>query len=300
MNGFTDSLKLVFWDAQLSQVQRWLFNHQLYAVVAGLILMSFIFPVHRWTKRTTIGMVHDYFYGVFHALVTFPVMVTSAFLLKTAIDEWTPWINLNLSKHLPITYQILLAIFFNDFLKYIAHYLSHKIRLLWHFHAIHHSQRELNPFTTKRTHIVESLFSNLCIGAVPLAIMGSPPKIWLAYFLISATWDYFIHSNLRISLGPLKYVFVSPLYHRLHHSCEREHADKNFGNNFVIWDILFGTADFDFSKNHGTGLIDSTIANEHSIHPHHIVRIFCAQWLYPFVMIYKDYKSSQLAQNTSA
>ncbi len=290
MQEFADSLLSVFTQAQARQIGHWLLNYQMYAVVAGLVVLSFVVPVYRWSRYTTASLAHDYFYGIFHTLVTFPIVVVSAFLLKDATDRWIPWINLNLYAYMPVVVQVLAAALINDFLKFISHYLRHKIRPLWHFHTIHHSQKELNPFTTKRTHIVESLFGALCINWIPLAVMGSPATVWAAYYLISAVWDYFVHSNLRISLGPLKYVLVSPLYHRLHHSSERRHFDKNFADQFVIWDILFGTADFDFRKDHPTGVPGAPIVHEHSVYPWNIIDTFCKQWMYPFKMIYKDYK----------
>lgn len=296
MQEFADSLLLVFAKAQVKQIGHWLLNYQLYAVVTGLVVLSFIVPVYRWTRQTTVSLAHDYFYGIFHTLITFPVLAVCAFLLKDATDEWIPWINLNLYAYAPGVLQVLAAVLINDFLKFISHYLRHKIRPLWHFHTIHHSQENLNPFTTKRTHIVESLFGIFCISWIPLAVMGSPAEVWVAYYLFSAVWDYFVHSNLRISLGPLKYVLVSPLYHRLHHSSERRHFDKNFADQFVIWDILFRTADFDFKKDHPTGVPAVPFAHEHSAHPWHIIETFGRQWIYPFKMIYKDFKESWSAR----
>lgn len=53
-----------------------------------------------------------------------------------------------------------------------------------------------------------------------------------------------LHSNVNWDFGPLRWVFVSPLYHRWHHTTEAEGLDKNFAGTFPIWDVLFGTAHF--------------------------------------------------------
>ena len=52
---------------------------------------------------------------------------------------------------------------------------------------------------------------------------------------------YFIHLNVRLSFGPLAWLIAGPQQHRIHHSRLPEHCDKNFGQFFPIWDVLFGT-----------------------------------------------------------
>jgi sterol desaturase/sphingolipid hydroxylase (fatty acid hydroxylase superfamily) len=56
------------------------------------------------------------------------------------------------------------------------------------------------------------------------------------------------HANLPWSYGPLGYVLVSPLFHRLHHAIGYGHEGRRHGCNFAVlfplWDMLFGTADY--------------------------------------------------------
>ena len=51
----------------------------------------------------------------------------------------------------------------------------------------------------------------------------------------------FQHANIDIRLGPLNYVFSAAPVHRWHHSRSREEADHNYGDNFIFWDVVFGT-----------------------------------------------------------
>lgn len=275
-----NDLLLVFSQAQGRQAAKWLLNYQLYLVVLGLVVLSLLFPVYRWTRQSTVSLVQDYFYGIFHTLVSLPALAVCSVLLSQSLGPSLP--SLGLASNLPPFVQVLVAILVNDFVKYLAHYLHHRIRPLWYFHTIHHSQEHLNPFTTKRTHVVENLFDMVFIGWIPLAIMGSSPQVWAAYFLFSVVWDYFIHSNLRISLGPLKYVLVSPLYHRLHHSSERRHFNKNYCDRLVLWDVVFGTADFNVEDACSTGVPDAGIAHEREWRPSDVLRTFWHQWIYPF------------------
>jgi sterol desaturase/sphingolipid hydroxylase (fatty acid hydroxylase superfamily) len=278
--------------AQAEQAAQWLFNYQVYAVVALLLLASLVRPAYRWTRKVWVSLGHDFFYGVVHTLIFYPLLVGCTAGLQAAIARWAPWLNMGLYQRLPGTAQVLLAIAIADFLQFISHYCRHKWRLLWHFHVLHHSQEQMNPFTTKRTHVVEGLFSRGVIMVLPLAIMGSPPKIWVAYYLLDAVWDYLIHSNLRLSFGPLKYIVVSPLYHRLHHSSLPRHYDKNFGDRFVIWDLLFGTACFDFTD-HPTGVNCPEFQREERIGLPYVVITYARQWLYPFRMVWRDMLSAR-------
>lgn len=279
----------VFWDAQQLQIGKWLLNYQLYAVVAGLLLLSAAFPIYCWTRRTSVGLAHDYFYGVVHTLLTFPILTIYAVILQSITSRWLPWIECDLLHGIPASAQIVLAIVVNDFLAFLSHYVRHKVRPLWHFHTIHHSQEQLNPFTTKRTHIVEQLFNRGVVKWIPLAMMGSTPEVWLIYYWYDAIWDYFVHSNLKLPWGPLKYVLVSPQYHRLHHSSLPKHFDKNFGDHFVIWDLIFGTASFDYEQAHPTGVPGTTFVQEQSLAPWKMAATFARQWWYPFRMLRTDY-----------
>jgi sterol desaturase/sphingolipid hydroxylase (fatty acid hydroxylase superfamily) len=55
---------------------------------------------------------------------------------------------------------------------------------------------------------------------------------------------HFIHSNTRLHLGILRVFFADNRFHRIHHSVQPEHFDKNFGSATTVWDRLFGTAHF--------------------------------------------------------
>ena len=294
MDNFWIDIVSAFQEAQRHEVLKWLFDWRLYAVVAGLVALSLLLPAERHTRRHGVSLLHDYFYGVIHTLIWVPVLALYLALLSHLTQEYAPGIQLNLVHYLPIPLQILVAALVNDFLGYVSHYLRHKVRFLWHFHTIHHSQEQLNPFTTKRTHIVEHLFSKGLIKWIPLAVMGSPLEVWLLYYLVDAAWDYFVHSNLRVSLGPLKWILVSPQYHRIHHSRLPEHFDKNFGDRFVIWDLLFGTACLAPGVYPPTGVPNVPFPHEASVKPWAMVTTYLRQWWYPFAMIFRD------ARGTSA
>ena len=156
--NFLNNLPSVWAEAQAKQIGRWLLNYRLYAVVIILLILSLLIPVYKWTTRTSASLFQDYFYGIFHTIVAFPIIALCIVLINDATDRWMPWMNLHLYKDIPGYLQIIIAALLTDFLRFTAHFLRHKIKYLWYFHTIHHSQEELNPFTTKRTHIVEKSF----------------------------------------------------------------------------------------------------------------------------------------------
>lgn len=298
MNEWLSSVQTMFLEAQHRHLWHWLLNWQLYAAVAVLLLATWLWPAQPRSSRTAASLSMDYTYGLVHTALVFPLLAVATVLVGWMIDARVPWLRLNLYAEIPAAAQVIVAIVITDASKFLSHVLHHRLRPLWHFHTIHHSQQTLNPFTTKRVHIGEKLVSTVCIGAPLLALMGSQPEVWLAYYLIDAVWDYFIHSNLRIDFGPLRYVFVSPLYHRLHHSTQPRHFDKNFADRFVIWDLLYGSADFDYRGLSDTGVPDSPIVHERRWSPDHLLAVYWQQFLHPFRMIARDVQTGRVEAAT--
>ena len=52
------------------------------------------------------------------------------------------------------------------------------------------------------------------------------------------------HGNIRLPLkldAMLRLVFVTPDFHRVHHSVHRVETNSNYGNILSLWDHLFGS-----------------------------------------------------------
>ncbi len=128
-----------------------------------------------------------------------------------------------------------------DFFYYWFHRWQHTWPLLWRQHMLHHSETALNATTAGRHHWLEEPIRVFTM-TLPLAILfpGEPVVAGIGGLVIGA-WVFFIHANLRLHLGPLTPVIVGPQLHRIHHSDQPQHTDKNFGAFFPIWDVLFGT-----------------------------------------------------------
>lgn len=139
-------------------------------------------------------------------------------------------------------FALLVTTFISDFFFYWFHRSLHRSEILWQTHLLHHSDEHMNAMTAPRSHFTETLLSPLFI-ALPMAILFDLPPITIGVLsLLPAAYQFLAHANIKLGFGPLWWVLISPDYHRIHHSIELQHRDKNFVNWFPVWDIVFGTA----------------------------------------------------------
>jgi sterol desaturase/sphingolipid hydroxylase (fatty acid hydroxylase superfamily) len=126
-----------------------------------------------------------------------------------------------------------------DFIGYWMHRVFHRGRW-WPFHAVHHSSEDLDWLGSLRVHPVNDLLNKLA-QATPVLLLGFNPLVTLSTAPVLTFYAIFLHANLNWDLGPLRAVVASPVFHRWHHSREREAWDKNFAGLLPMWDLLFGT-----------------------------------------------------------
>ena len=137
--------------------------------------------------------------------------------------------------------QFFVWLFVYDFLDYWYHRIMHNVGFLWEMHKFHHAATEFNIITGKRVHILEHVFRSY-FHAIPLALLGSPIEMFLSVMLVRKVVDIFQHSMINWSYGWVgRWLVVSPITHRIHHSILPEHLDKNYGNILPIWDRIFGS-----------------------------------------------------------
>lgn len=127
-----------------------------------------------------------------------------------------------------------------DFSSYWTHRLFHNVPFLWRFHAIHHSATKIRWSTTARVHPVNEFFS-YTIAVAPAFLLGFPIGMVLAMIPVLTWYAVAAHTEWNPSFGPLRKVFVSPRFHRWHHTMSHEGGNKNFANVFALWDLLFGS-----------------------------------------------------------
>jgi len=126
-----------------------------------------------------------------------------------------------------------------DLCAYWTHRLFHRGRW-WPFHAVHHSSEDLDWLGSLRVHPVNDLVNKL-MQATPVLLLGYNPTVTLTTAPVLTFYAIFLHANVNWDFGPLRSVIATPVFHRWHHSKDREAWDKNFAGLFPMWDILFGT-----------------------------------------------------------
>ena len=135
----------------------------------------------------------------------------------------------------------LLSLLIFDFFYYWWHRSEHRFPGLWAIHKLHHMDPGINVSTNLRHHWLEDV-GRIPMITIPMAILFdlSPGAGGAIGFAFSA-WTFFIHANLKLSLGWLSWLVDGPQVHRIHHSKLPEHFDRNFAAFFPIWDVIFGT-----------------------------------------------------------
>ena len=126
---------------------------------------------------------------------------------------------------------------------YTVHYVEHKIKWMWRFHLIHHSDTHIDTTSANRHHPGESVF-RLFFTVIAVGIIGAPIWLVMMYQSASVVLSQFNHANIRLPLWldkTLSWVIVSPNMHKVHHHYVQPYTDSNYGNIFSIWDRIFGT-----------------------------------------------------------
>jgi sterol desaturase/sphingolipid hydroxylase (fatty acid hydroxylase superfamily) len=126
-----------------------------------------------------------------------------------------------------------------DFLYYWFHRFSHEISILWAAHAVHHQSEDYNLSTALRQTSTGFLFG--WVFYLPLFLIGFPLEIVLTVNAVNLLYQFWVHTQLIRSLGPLERVMMTPSHHRVHHAQNERYIDKNYGGMFIIWDRMFGT-----------------------------------------------------------
>ena len=139
-----------------------------------------------------------------------------------------------------------LFVFFlvSDFVQWNTHRLLHHVPLLWNFHKVHHSVKQMGFAAHLRYHWMEPVIYKSLLY-IPLAIIGNynAKDVAIVYFFTLAI-GHLNHANLGWDYGILKYIFNNPKMHIWHHAKELPENARygvNFGLTLSIWDYLFKT-----------------------------------------------------------
>jgi hypothetical protein len=129
--------------------------------------------------------------------------------------------------------------FVDDLAYYVFHRVSHETRLFWNFHVVHHSSKQYNLSVAVR----QSWFSGILhwMFYAPVMLLGFAPWMFLLVHGFNLIYQFWIHTKLIRSLGPLEWVLNTPSHHRVHHGVNNPYLDKNYAGVLIIWDRMFGS-----------------------------------------------------------
>ena len=121
---------------------------------------------------------------------------------------------------------------------YAVHRLAHAVPALWRLHEIHHSSETMDWLASFRQHPLEIILVTLAQNA-PLVLLGVPLGAHAAVLVALKLATVFVHSNVRVPIGPLRFVVATPRFHHRHH--QRDGAAANFASFLPFLDLLFGS-----------------------------------------------------------
>ncbi len=124
--------------------------------------------------------------------------------------------------------------------QYWLHRAKHRIDVLWTMHAVHHEPRRVNAANAGRVHPAEAALDASLVGLVLGVCPVSDAAVAVAAAIVGGSF-LISHADIRVPLGPLRFVLNSPDVHRWHHARGSESRDCNYGDTLMIWDLVFGT-----------------------------------------------------------
>jgi len=202
-----------------------------------------VYPAKIWRKQIGVDLAWYFINSLAPAaFLSVPLALVARWLhgldpggVYTAVAAWPLWVRL------PV------ALLVGDIGAYWGHRALHEWPLLWRFHTIHHSAEHLDWLVASRAHPFDIVFTRLSNFA-PLYLFGlaqtkgsHPDTVVSVVTIVGIAWTFFIHSNVRVRLGPLEWLITSPAFHHWHHTNDA-HRDRNFCFLFPVIDRIFGTA----------------------------------------------------------
>ena len=154
------------------------------------------------------------------------------------IDDFISTSFRNAVKNQPLWLQSIEVLLMSDFLIYWGHRLQHKVDFLWRFHKVHHSAETLDWLAAHREHPLDSIYT-IGIINLPAIIFGFDLNAISIIVAFRGIWAIYIHSNVRLPIGPLKKLIGAPELHHWHQDIQRDRG--NYANISPLMDIIFGT-----------------------------------------------------------
>ncbi len=246
INGFLGTVRWT-WRSVIFDVP-WYTNYFWGLIIISLLVwgLEILFP---WRKQQSIFRKDfwlDAFYMFFNFFV-FAIVISGVYKLlgvlfsdmgissrALAIVDMANW---------PQWTQLLLFFVVLDFVQWFTHVLLHRYPVLWEFHKVHHSVKEMGFAAHLRFHWMENILYKP-LKTLGVMVLGGfePEQAYIVHFAAIAI-GHFNHANIRLTYGPLKYILNNPVMHLYHHAytIPKGSHGVNFGISLSIWDYIFRT-----------------------------------------------------------
>lgn len=192
---------------------------------------------------------HKWQHAGVNIFFTFTTIVIN-FLLAIVLLRTSDWMYaqqlgvLNWLPEMPSWAYAVLGLLLMDLVgAYTVHWAEHKVKWMWKFHLVHHTDTHVDTTTANRHHPGESVF-RFCFTLMAVLVTGAPMWLVMMYQSLSVVLSQFNHANIALPLwldNALSWVIISPNMHKVHHHYQQPYTDTNYGNIFAIWDRVFGT-----------------------------------------------------------
>jgi len=142
-----------------------------------------------------------------------------------------------------ILLTIIIGVLALDFSSWLVHWVMHKVKILWGFHLVHHTDNNVDVTTGLRHHPGDSILRGIFFMLL-IFVSGAPMYSVMVYQTLLVLATAFTHANISLPKKldtALSYIFVSPNMHKVHHHWKQPYTDSNYGGVLAIWDRLFGT-----------------------------------------------------------
>jgi sterol desaturase/sphingolipid hydroxylase (fatty acid hydroxylase superfamily) len=247
INEFTSTLNWTL-ESILFKVP-WYNNYFWGLIVISLVvwLLEIIFPWRKNQSSIRKDFWMDAFYMFFNFFI-FSILISGDYkalgLLFNEIGITTKSLAVFNISNWPIGFQLVVFFVFLDFVQWLTHVLLHKYEVLWRFHKVHHSVKEMGFAAHLRYHWMENILYKP-LKTLGVMVLGGfePEQAYIVHF-IAITIGHLNHANIRITWGPFKYILNNSVMHLYHHMKalpENKPKGINFGISLSIWDFLFKT-----------------------------------------------------------
>lgn len=162
------------------------------------------------------------------------VLVAAASRITDTVGA-TMWPN-----QAPLVVQLTVALVVVELATYWVHRAFHSLEAGWRIHSLHHSSDQLYILASGRNHPLAVLFMTAA-QLSPLLLLGAGDEVIALSAVFTGVHGMVQHANIEMRPGPLHWFFSSPDLHRWHHAVAVEDANANYGNNLIVWDVVFGT-----------------------------------------------------------